>query len=223
MSRKEFEIFLYKNKLNECTLIDIIDNLSSKSISYLMRDLGGKTRDTNTSDILYIFTDGGCKNNGKKNCKGGYGIYITDDKESPFYKMNYVELIKDDPTNQKAELLGINKALCILKENIQLLKNTDIKKIVIVSDSMYSIKCIKEWSKTWIKNNWKTSKGEKVKNDTIIKDAIDTLELLRSRDFDIDFKHTFSHTVEPKNRDTLEYVLWRGNDIVDKMINKILL
>lgn len=222
-SKKEFEIFLYKNKLNELSLIDILDNLSAKTIGYLMRDLDIKVKKINSCNTLYIFTDGGCKNNGKNNCKGGYGVYFTDNPSSPFYKLNTVELIREQPTNQKAELLAIHKAFCLLNTNIELI--VDISKIVIVTDSMYSIKCVKEWSKSWIKNNWVTSKGEKVKNEDIIKDILSSEETLRkngSRDLQIEFKHIFSHTQEPKNSDSLEYLLWDGNNKIDTMINIVL-
>lgn len=224
MSKNELELFLYKNKLNESTLIDILDCLSSKSITYLLRDLSVKkeiSKEIGKNDTLYIFTDGACRNNGKKNAKGGYGVYFTDDMECPFYKLNCVKALGEEPTNQKAELLGINKAFRLINDNIELF-NKETKKVVVVSDSMYSIKCINEWSKNWVKNNWKTSKGEAVKNDIIIKDTLEKYELLKSRNLYIELKHTFSHTVRPNNKDTLEYILWYGNDKIDKMINSLL-
>lgn len=217
MSKKDFQIFLYKNKLNNSTLVDILDNLSNKTIAYLQKDLENKkitlSNDTETNTI-YIFTDGSCKNNGKKGAKGGYGVFFTDNTELPFCKLNCVHTLNEEPTNQKAELLGIHKTFQILHANKDLFLN--VQKIIIATDSMYSIKCIKDWSKTWLKNNWKTSKGEIVKNNNIIKEILDMQEFFLNK---IEYKHIFSHLSEPKNKDTIEYILWKGNDTIDKMIN----
>jgi hypothetical protein len=37
--KKELELFLYKNKLNNKTIIDLIQNLSSKTVNGLLFDL----------------------------------------------------------------------------------------------------------------------------------------------------------------------------------------
>ena len=52
---------------------------------------------------ITIFTDGACVNNGKRNAKGGVGIYYQDN-----YKPNVSISLKDSkPTNNKAELTAI--------------------------------------------------------------------------------------------------------------------
>jgi hypothetical protein len=47
-TKKDFEIFLYKNKLNSKTLIDILPQLSSKTISNLYNDLEQLYKSKNT-------------------------------------------------------------------------------------------------------------------------------------------------------------------------------
>ncbi len=97
---------------------------------------------------LYIFTDGSSKNNGKKNCRASSSIYTGD--------FSKTEIILEEPSNQKAELYAIKMALDYICSNYK------DKKVVIVTDSMYSIKCLTIWYRQWIKNDWKTSNGKKV-------------------------------------------------------------
>ena len=228
MSSKDLEILLYRHKLNQLTLIELLPTLSKATITHLIRDLtnlGSPTTSqtpmpaTAPDNTVYIFTDGNCKRNGKAGSKGGYAVFFTDDQDSPFHNLNYSSLVAKDPTNQKAELLAMLKVFEIIQEHQNLFSD---KPIMIVSDSMYSIKCLSEWYKNWIKNDWKTSKGEPVKNDMIIKRIVAIRDTLGPLVNNIKFKHIHSHTVCPANRDSKEYFLWYGNDRVDKMINDML-
>lgn len=219
MYKDKFLANLYKNKLNEKTLVDILPYLKSKTVELLEKDLDINTQSETLEEIdnntVYIFTDGACKNNGKKSAIGAYGIYFTEDTNSEFYNFNTVRKI-EEPTNQKAELSAIKYVFKIIYKNQDLFRD---KNIIICTDSMYSINCIEKWSAGWLKNDWKNSKGEAVKNQEIIKQI---LELKSKLNIKINFKHVFSHLKEPNNQDTLEYKLWNGNNIVDAMINKFL-
>lgn len=215
-SRKDFEIFLYKNKINEKTILDVLPRLSSKTIKYIMNDLE-IIQQGETDNVLYVFTDGGCKNNGKKQAKGGYAVFFNDNPDSEYFTLNKVGLIVTEPTNQKAELTAMYHLFDILQENTSLFVN---KKIVICSDSMYSIKCINEWSKKWELNDWKTSKGESVKNCDLIKKVLNLKKQCEDNGINVVFKHVFSHTTAPTDKSSKEYQLWYGNFTVDKMINE---
>jgi ribonuclease HI len=220
MSKKDLEIFLYKNKLNTLTLIDILPNLSSKTISNLVNDLNVLLpKSTEQSDKIHVFTDGNCKKNGKTDSKGGYGIFFTEDENSILYQFNTVRKLVENPTNQKAELSAILKLFKIVDNNHDIFKN---KEIVVCTDSMYSINCITKWSLNWELNNWKTSKGEDVKNASIIKMIMELKKNIESINIKISFKHVFSHVKKPENENSLEYFYWYGNNKVDNMINEIL-
>lgn len=223
MSKKDFEIFLYKNKYNTKTLVDFLPQLSSKTISYLFKDLGHQdtlsTLETGNDNKLYIFSDGGCKSNGKKKASAGYSVFFTDDENSPFYKFNKTDIILDEPTNNKAELSAILLIFQIIHDNIELFKTQEI---VIVTDSQYSIKCIDTWSKTWSKNGWKNAKGENVKNQDIIKNILEKKKYISAQNIKITFKHVFSHLQEPDDKNSLQYKLWQGNKKVDDNINYLL-
>ena len=102
-------------------------------------------------DIIYIYTDGSTKNNGKKNSIGGIGVYFGEDDSR-----NVSEIFVNNPTNQRTELYAVIKALEIVKNNS--------KPIMIISDSKYVIKGITEWINTWTQNGWKTKNKKDIKN-----------------------------------------------------------
>ena len=131
MSKKYFQVFLYKSKLNESKLIDIYNKLSEKTLSYIMKDLGYK-ESTENKDILYIFSDGNCKNNGKVGSIGAYSVYFGEDK---FSKFNVTKIVTD-PTNNKCELSGIRKICKILIDNRELFEN---KKIIWINNDKITI------------------------------------------------------------------------------------
>lgn len=215
--RKDFEIFLYKNKLNTKTLLDVYNQLSTKTIESLLYDLN-KESQKSQENTLYIFTDGGCKSNGKKNAKAAYSVLFTKYPDSPFFSFNKTKSLSD-PSNNKAELYGIKVVFKTISKNIDLFKN---KNIIIYSDSMYSIKCIETWSKNWEKSNWKNSKGEDVKNQDIIKEILEYKEIISNLDIKTSFKHVFSHTKAPEDKSSLQYTIWEGNNIVDENIKNLL-
>ncbi len=152
---------------------------------------------------VYIFTDGSSKNNGRKNCKASSSIYIDN--------FSKTEIILEEPSNQKAELYAIKMALEYICSNYS------NKKVVVVSDSMYSIKCLTIWCYQWVKNGWKTSNGKEVKHQELIKYC---LEKIKEHSF-VEFLHQKSHQKEPKDENSFEWFLWNGNRIVDKMAQDI--
>lgn len=211
MSKKDFQVFLYKNKLNETKLMDIYNKLTDNTLTSIMKDLGpSENVNLNESETLYIFCDGGVKGNGKVGAKGAYSVYFG---EGEFSKFNVTKMVTD-PTNNKCELSGIRKICKTLIDNLELFEN---KKIVIVTDSLYSIKCVTLWYPDWLQHNWMTAKKKPVKNKELIEQIINVTKIRP-----VTFKHVFSHTKEPVNKDTLEYVLYLGNKIVDDNINKLL-
>ena len=97
--------------------------------------------------MIKIYTDGSCLNNPGD---GGWAAIINDDG-----KISKISGSEKNTTNNKMELMAPISAL----KNI----NKD-KKVEIYTDSKYVKLGITEWVHKWIKNNWKTSKKEDVKN-----------------------------------------------------------
>jgi ribonuclease HI len=159
-------------------------------------------------DVIYIFTDGNCKSNGKKGAKGGSGVYI------PQLDTKLVEII-DKPTNQRAELNAI--LMCFR----YILENSIKQNIIIVSDSLYTINCLTNWYINWENNGYIASNKKPVKNKEIIQEIIKLKNtILKTNLNQVSFKHVRSHQSPPIDTTSKEYMFWKGNDIVDKMINE---
>lgn len=166
--------------------------------------------------LLYIFSDGNVKGNGKKNARGGYSVYFGE--ILPFSQFNTTIIEINQPTNNKMELSAIKYIFKTLCENTTVFKDINI---VIVSDSQYSINAITKWANNWIKNGWKNAKKQEVKNKELIQDILE-LKNKTSNNLNVKFKHVFSHLQEPKNKESLEWFTWNGNRIADTNINKML-
>ena len=97
--------------------------------------------------MIEIYTDGSCLENPGN---GGWAaiIKINENKKK-------ISGSEKNTTNNRMELLA----------TINALKNIDSdEEINIYTDSQYVKLGITEWIKTWVNNNWKTSKKEEVKN-----------------------------------------------------------
>lgn len=213
--REQLQVFLYKNKLNEKPLIHFFDKLSEKTIKYIAKDL--INFDKKELQDNYIFSDGNCLNNGKSYAKGGYSVYFTDDQKSPLYIFNKTKLLTCEATNNKAELSGIKLIFKTVYQNQDLFK---IYKNIICTDSQYAINCINVWSEKWIKNDWKNSKGESIKNKELIEEIINIKNKIPN-EICITFKHVFGHTKDPIDKNTLQWKFWYGNQKVDTNINEL--
>lgn len=223
-AQQKLELFLYKNKLSDKSFIDLLPTFSSNTIDCLLKDLNVLEKPAKNENIIYIFSDGNAKSNGKSNAKAGYSVHFLNTSENYdsdlklYDKFNITKKITENPTNNVAELSGVLFIFKTLSENITLFKNNSL---IIVTDSLYTINCITKWAIGWSKNNWVNSKKEPVKNKQLIQEILKYKNQIDNL-LDIKFKHTFSHTKEPSNKESIEYVIWWGNYTVDDNINKML-
>lgn len=158
-------------------------------------------------NTLLVFTDGNCKCNGKKNALGGSGVYIPQFDIKLFQKI-------DNPTNQRAELNAVKMCLeYILNNGFNGKEN-----VLICSDSLYTINCLTNWYINWESNGYIASNKKSVKNKELIKEIIKLKNNLLNNVM-VSFKHIRSHQKEPLNKNSKEYMFWKGNFIVDKHIN----
>lgn len=156
-------------------------------------------KNTELNNCFIIYTDGACKNNGSANAKSGIGIHFSLTNK---IKINDIseKLITDKHTNNKAELTAILKSLELCdKYNIN-------EKIVIYTDSDYSIKCITLWYKEWV-----------LQNKTKDRKNIDILHKINHyyQKYDIIFNHIRSHT-------GLTDIHSKGNEIADRLATECL-
>ena len=97
--------------------------------------------------MIEIYTDGSCLENPGN---GGWAAIIKINEN-----IKKISGSEKNTTNNRMELLATINALKSI--------NSD-EEINIFTDSQYVKLGITEWINTWVKNNWKTSKKEDVKN-----------------------------------------------------------
>ena len=101
-----------------------------------------------------IYTDGACSGNPGP---GGWGAILM-------YQGNKKEISggKKNTTNNEMELTAVIEALKMLKFPCQ---------VDLYSDSAYVVNAfLQNWIGNWVKNNWKTSSKEPVKNQELWKE-----------------------------------------------------
>jgi ribonuclease HI len=102
---------------------------------------------------IIIFADGGVRGNQYKENIGGWGVLLTYEPSS------YIKEIygcKMNTTNNIMELTSCIKGLGSIKD-----KTIPVE---VVMDSQYVISGINQWMASWIVNNWKTARGDVIKN-----------------------------------------------------------
>ncbi|XP_066572056.1 ribonuclease H1 isoform X2 [Amia ocellicauda] len=107
---------------------------------------------TYMGDAVVVYTDGCCSNNGQSGARAGIGVYW-----GPQHPMNVGDRLHGRQTNQRAEIWAACKAL-------EQAKDMKIQKIVIYTDSMFTINGITKWVKNWKAKGWKLKSGGQVVN-----------------------------------------------------------
>lgn len=110
-----------------------------------------------------IYTDGGCRGNGKEKTIGGYGFILIYKDTKREFKKGFI-----DTTNNIMEMTSVIDALSTLKEPCR---------VKLHSDSAYVINAFNQgWIKNWIKNGWRTANKEPVKNAELWRKLIELTE-----------------------------------------------
>nr|XP_012297390.1 ribonuclease H1 isoform X1 [Aotus nancymaae]XP_012297391.1 ribonuclease H1 isoform X1 [Aotus nancymaae] len=132
-------------------------------------------------DSVVVYTDGCCSSNGRRRPRAGIGVYW-----GPGHPLNVGIRLPGRQTNQRAEIHAACKA-------IEQAKAQNINKLVLYTDSMFTINGIlvgiTNWVQGWKKNGWKTSTGKEVIN----KEDFVALERL-TQGMDIQWMHIPGHS-----------------------------
>ena len=129
--------------------------------------------------MIKIYTDGSCLNNPGN---GGWAAIINNNG-----KILKISGNEKNTTNNKMELMAPIKALEKIEKN---------KKVYIYTDSKYVKLGITEWINKWMKNNWQTSKKERVKNKEL---WVELYNLTKS--FEISWMWVKAHAGDPLNEE----------------------
>ena len=206
-----------RNYVSDEEILKMKQSLSTIKSSHYSDDLNYNVRSwTLIDDELYIFTDGSSRKSKTKEdyFNSGVGVYIglncTNIKEQ-----------YNDKTNNQCELMGMDYAFKLIVKYYREL--IDIKKVIkIVSDSEYSIKACSVWLSSWKKNNWRTAKGDDVKNKDLIESidaSMQRIKLINSKlsssdKLKVKLIHVNSHQAMDRT-DRTKFNIWFGNLCAD--------
>jgi len=206
-----------RNYVSDEEILKMKQSLSTIKSSHYSDDLNYNVRSwTLIDDELYIFTDGSSRKSKTKEdyFNSGVGVYIglncTNIKEQ-----------YNEKTNNQCELMGMDYAFKLIVKYYREL--IDIKKVIkIVSDSEYSIKACSVWLSSWKKNNWRTAKGDDVKNKDLIESidaSMQRIKLINSKlsasdKLKVKLIHVNSHQAMDRT-DRTKFNIWFGNLCAD--------
>ena len=192
-SVKGFKNAIYKKFMNQADAEEFI-RVNSPTINTIETTIPIENTVEFTPDY-YVYTDGACSNNGKSNASAGIGIFfgINDSR-------NLSQKIEGKQTNNTAELMAIIQTYHIIENDV-----IAGKKIGIVSDSEYAIKCVSSYGEKCHLAAWK--------KDIPNKELVKTVYELYKDKSNIRFIHIRAHT---DNTDVHSI----GNDNADKLANQ---
>jgi len=142
----------------------------------------------------YVYTDGACINNGSESAIAGMGIYFGPDDPR-----NVSQRIDGKQSNNTAELSAIINTFSIIENDI-----LSGKKVIIMSDSDYSIRCCTTYGEKCSQQNWNVD----IPNKELVRTAFDLYKHLPN----VRFVHIKAHT----NATDIHSI---GNDNADRLAN----
>jgi ribonuclease HI len=143
----------------------------------------------------YVYTDGACSNNGQEGAKAGIGVWFGEDDPR-----NISRTIEGTQTNNAAELQAILTVSEIIHRDLEA-----GKRVAIVSDSEYAIRCVTSYGAKCAEANW----AKEIPNKDLVRSCYEAYEGNPS----VQFLHVMAHT-EFTDRHSV------GNAGADKLANK---
>jgi len=132
---------------------------------------------------VVVYTDGACSLNGKRDALAGIGVWWNSRDER-----NLSERCPGLQTNNRAEIFAI----------VRLLEETPTtggkSRLVIRTDSLYTINCVVNWAPKWETQGWKTASGDAVKNAGMIRYLLALLSLRATQGEMTVFEHVRGHS-----------------------------
>jgi ribonuclease HI len=194
-TKEEADDFIQSNNKTANNIRDINNEKQNPITSFFDTNKCKQKVDINDfNPDYYVYTDGACSNNGKDNALAGIGIFfgINDNR-------NISKNIEGKQTNNTAELNAIIETYNIIENDI-----INGKKIAIVSDSEYAIRCVSSYGEKCFKKDWNVD----IPNKELVKKAYELYKNKRN----IKFVHIQAHTNNTDNHSI-------GNDNADKLAN----
>ncbi|SJX62335.1 related to Ribonuclease H [Sporisorium reilianum f. sp. reilianum] len=149
-------------------------------------------REVTYTNVVFVFTDGACIDNGKPSARAGWAIHFPDPELRHLSDSDRV--FGRRQSNQRAELFALIRAAYVTR--------AETRQVVILTDSQYAINCAGKWLDKWQANGWKNARGTEVHN----RDLICELDSVLSR-----------LTVRPVLQYVRAHAGHAGNEMADRM------
>ena len=138
--------------------------------------------DADTNGFAIVYTDGACEANGRSFAKAGIGVYWARG-----HAWNVSEPVEGSKaTNNTGEIQAVTRAIVQAREH-------GLTKLLVCTDSMFTINCVEKWMSGWKSNGWKTASRKDVKNVRDLKLLDEALQNTPSSVLHVRFKHVSAH------------------------------
>ena len=154
-----------------------------------------KESDTDLAPDYYVYTDGACSNNGRKTAKAGIGIYFGMGDAR-----NLSKKIEGKQTNNTAELTALIETYGLIANDLEI-----GKRVGIVSDSEYAIRCVTTYGEKCFQKGWQ----QEIPNKELVKMAYEIYHNVAN----VCFIHVRAHTSGTDAHSV-------GNDHADRLANQ---
>ncbi|KAK5019807.1 hypothetical protein LTR16_000253 [Cryomyces antarcticus] len=124
---------------------------------------------------LLIFTDGACSNNGSYDARGGCVVSFALEDTGPTGEAHA-------HTSNRAELRAVIAAL-----QYRTWSKERFQSLVIATDSEYVVKGATVWSDRWMRNGWRLSNGENVRNQDLWELLLDVISTQKEYGLNVEF------------------------------------
>lgn len=140
--------------------------------------------------LIRVYTDGACSNNPGP---GGWAAVFT--KREEIFELKGCEY---STTNNRMELTAVVKSLKHLLD-----EHDDGNEYELYSDSAYVVNTINNnWIERWALNNWKTTRGEEIKNKDLWLEYLKMMGEIKSKGISLKVLKVKAHSGDTFN----EYV-----------------
>ncbi|CAB03838.1 RNase H type-1 domain-containing protein [Caenorhabditis elegans] len=130
-----------------------------------------------------FYTDGSALGNGQQGSRGGYGVHVPSDTSK-----NVSGSYPHGPqTNNRYELEAIKHAT-------QMARDVPDSHVRIHTDSKNAKDSVTKWNDNWKSNGYKTSSGQDVKNQDLIRDIDRNVQALKHSGKTVEFEHVRGHS-----------------------------
>eukprot|EP00088_Acartia_fossae_P043952 TRINITY_DN4653_c0_g1_i2.p1 TRINITY_DN4653_c0_g1~~TRINITY_DN4653_c0_g1_i2.p1 ORF type:complete len:169 (+),score=47.64 TRINITY_DN4653_c0_g1_i2:57-563(+) len=137
---------------------------------------------------MRVFTDGACLNNGGPNAAAGIGVFWKNN--SSWNRSEPVQGYRQ--TNQVAELVAIKVA-------IEIGRQRNLDNLLIMTDSLYALKCLTVWIHQWQQNGFTNLRGHPVVNQSLIQEIVEEMDDAMDNGMDITIRKVRGHSGQHGN------------------------